>query len=262
MSRKVSNGLDLQNRPIDNVATPSADGQAANKGYVDGAIRGLDWKPEVIAASTGNVNLATPGTSLDGVTLTTGDRILLKDQTATTENGIYVWTGSSAALTRALDADSGSELSGSTVTVQRGTVNADRVYRVTADDPLTIGTTPVTLVQVGAAAQAYTAGNGLTLTGTTIDVGQGTGISVTADAVSIDTAVVTRKTSANIGDGTATAYVVPHNFGTRDVQVTVYLTSGTYEEVLADVEHTDLNNVTVRFASAPAANSYRVVIQG
>jgi hypothetical protein len=261
MTRKVTNGLDLQNRPIENVATPSSDLQAANKAYVDGALRGLDWKQEVVAASTGNVNRLLPGTTLDGVNLTNGDRILLKDQTAPEDNGIYVWTGPTAALTRALDADNGPELSGATVTVQRGTVNADRVYRVTADDPLTVGTTPVTLVQVGAAAAAQTAGPGLTLTGSELAVGQGTGIVVDADTVRIDTNVVARKVAATIGNGAATSFAVAHNLGSRDVAVTV-MDTGTFEEVLADVVHTDNNTVTVAFATAPANGAFRIIIHG
>jgi hypothetical protein len=259
MSRKVTNGLDLQNRPIDNVATPASDNQAANKVYVDAAIRGLDWKPEVVAASTGNVSLASPGTALDGITLSANDRLILKDQTANTENGIYVWTASASALTRALDADTGPELSGATVTVQRGTVNADRVYRVTSDDPLTIGTTPVTLVQVGGSGSAYLGGNGLVLTGSTFDVVPGTGLAVTADSVLIDTSIVVRKMAANTTATTSTA--VAHNFGSRDVQVTV-MDNTTFEEVLADVVHTDTNTVTVTFATAPAAGAFRIIVQG
>lgn len=261
MSRKVTNGLDLQNRPIDNVADPTSAQQVATKNYVDGGIRGLSWKEEVIAASTGNVSLATPGTTLDGVTLAANDRILLKDQTAPAENGIYVWTASGTALTRALDADSGTELSGATTTVQRGTVNAERVYRSTADDPLTVGTTAIPWVQIGAAASPYLGGNGLVLTGQTFDVVPGTGLSVTADSVLIDVAVVARKFAANIGNGSLTAIVVNHAFGTRDVIVQVY-DATTFDDVLADVVRTDTNNVTVTFATAPASNAYRCVVFG
>ena len=114
-------------------------------------------------------------------------------------------------------------------------------------------------VRIAAAA----AGNGLTGgAGSALAVGQGTGISVTADAVAIDTAVVVRKASFNVGDGAATSYVLTHNLGTRDVQVTVYTNSAPYDEVLADVEHTDANTVTVRFAAAPAASAYRATVQG
>jgi hypothetical protein len=114
-------------------------------------------------------------------------------------------------------------------------------------------------VRIAAAA----AGNGLTGgAGSALAVGAGTGISVTADAVAIDTAVVVRKSSFNVGDGTATSYVLTHNLGTRDVQVTVYTNAAPYDEVLADVEHTDTNTVTLRFANAPAANAYRATVQG
>lgn len=257
----LGTSLDLVNKKIVNLADPSAATDAVNKQTLDAAIRGLDWKPEVVAASTANVSLSAPGTTLDGVTLAANDRILLKDQTAPAENGIYVWTASGSALTRALDADSSTELSGSTVTVQRGTVNADRVYRVTADDPITLGTTAITWVQVGAGSSPYTAGNGLTLSGQDFNVGAGTGISVAVDSVAIDTAVVVRKYAASIGNGAATAIAVTHNLNTRDVTVAVF-DNATFEEVLADIVHTDANNVTITFATAPTSNQFRVVVHG
>lgn len=263
MALKVGNGLDLQNRPIVRVADPGSPQEAATKNYVDGVVRGLDWKQEVVAASTGDVAIAGPGTALDGVTLAIGDRILLKDQTAAVENGIYVFQGGAVAATRALDADTGTELSGATVTVQRGTANADRVYRVTADDPITLGTTAITLAQVGAGGgTTYVAGNGLTESpAATFNVGTGAGLTVTADAVAIDPALVVRKFAAAIGDGTATSIAVTHNLGNRDVQVTVR-DATTFEEVLVDNVATDANTVTLTFATAPATGSLRVSVQG
>src|SRR6476469_6615297 len=97
--RAVLNGLDLNNQQLKNLADGSANTDAVTKQQLDAAIRGLDWKPEVMAASTANVSLAAPGTSLDGYTLVANDRVLLKDQTAPAENGIYVWTASGSALT-------------------------------------------------------------------------------------------------------------------------------------------------------------------
>lgn len=260
---KFSNGIDLQNRPIVNVANPANPQEAATKDYVDGVVRGLDWKQEVVAASTGNVNLASPGTSLDGVTLTAQDRILLKDQTAASQNGIYVWTASSSALTRALDATTGVQLSGATTTVQRGTVNADRIYRCTADDPITVGTTNLPWVQVGAGGggEIVTAGAGLTKSGTTLDVGAGTGIVVGADTVSIDPAVVSLKYATAIGNGSLTSIPVTHGLGTRDVTVQVY-DATTYERIMVDEVRTDANTVTLSFAVAPSSSAYRVVIIG
>ena len=260
---KVMNGLNLQNRPITLVADPSSAQDAATKNYVDGVVRGLDWKQEVVAASTGNITLATPGATLDGVTLVANDRILLKDQTAQAQNGIYVWTGASTPLTRALDADSGAELSGATTTVQRGTVNADRVYRVTTDDAITVDTTAIVLAQVGGGSgNTYIAGNGLTESPAgTFNVGQGTGITVSADAIAIDTAVVARKFAANVGNASLTVIPVTHNLGTRDVVVQTYDAS-TFEEVMVDNVRTDANTVTLTFATAPGSNAYRVVVTG
>jgi hypothetical protein len=260
MARKVLNGLDLSNKQIANLADGSAPTDAVTKQQLDQVIRNIDWKQEVVAASTANVSLAAPGTSLDGVTLAANDRVLLKDQTAPAENGIYVWTAAGSALTRALDADSGAELSGSTVTVQRGTVNADRVYRVTADDPITLNTTAITFVQVGAGSSPYTAGNGLTLTGQDFNVGQGAGIVVTADAIAVDTAVVTRKSSASCV-ATTNPQTFAHTLGTQDVQVAVREVS-TNKLVMADVTITDTSNVSVDFGGAPTAGQYRVTIQG
>lgn len=256
---KMLTSLDMNNQRITSVGSPSAGTDAVNRDYADGLIRGLSWKEEVVAASTGNISLAAPGTTLDGVTLAANDRILLKDQTAPAENGIYVWTASGSALTRAVDADSGTELSGATVSVQRGTVNADRVYRTTADDPITVGTTALPWVQVGAGGASVTGGNGLTLTGSTLDVGQGAGISVTADAVAVDFSVVVRKAAADNANATTTDVV--HNFGHRDLQVDVWEKS-TNTRVFADVSLPDVNTARVTFPSAPAAGTYRIVVQG
>lgn len=251
--------LDLVNKKVVNLADGTADTDATNVGQLNSAIRGLDWKQEVIAASTTNVTLATPGASLDGVTLSNPMRILLKDQTAPAENGIYVWTGASTLLTRALDADTWAEVSGATTTVQQGTVNADRVYRVTADDGGTLNTTSITLVQVGSAT-SYVGGDGLTLTGSTFDVGAGTGISVSASAVSVDTAVVVRKYASNMGDNTTTVFTKAHGLGTADLTVTVYTVSGG-EKVYPDIT-LDSTNVVVTFATAPTTNQYRLVAHG
>lgn len=256
MAFKAQTGFDANNKRIIGVASPTTGTDATNKDYVDAAVRGLDWKQEVIAASTGNVSLAAPGTTLDGITLSNPMRILLKDQTAPAENGIYVWTASGAALTRALDADSWDELSGSTVTVQRGTVNADRVYRITADDGGTLGTTAVTTSQVGGGA-GKTAGNGLTEDGSSYNVGGGTGITVTADGIAVDTSVVTRKGAANCV-ATTNPQTFAHGLGHADVQVKVKEGN---RFVYPDVD-VDTTNITVDWGSAPTAAQYRVLWQG
>jgi hypothetical protein len=263
MSLKILGAsLDLVNKKVINLADPSADTDAVNKQYLDSVIRGLDWKPEVLAASTTNVDITAPGTTLDGVTLVNPSRVLLKNQTAPEENGIRIWTGAGATMARALDADAAGELSGSTVTVQQGTVNADRVYRCSTDDPITLETTALTWVQVGSAAAAYTAGNGMTLTGNDFNVvpASGGGISVAADSISVDTAVVVRKFAASVGNGSLTTITTAHGLATADLTVTVYTVSGG-EVVYPDIT-IDATNVVTTWGVAPTTNQYRIVAHG
>lgn len=121
------------------------------KAYVDAAILGLKWKPSVKAASTANGTLATDyenGDTLDGVTLTTGDRILLKNQSTAAENGIYV-VAASGAPARATDADSEAELVSCALFVEQGTVNADLAY-ICTNNTITIGSTSIVFAPFGA----------------------------------------------------------------------------------------------------------------
>lgn len=247
MSRKILNGLDLFNKQISNLADGSAATDAVTKQQLDAAIRGLDWKQEVIAASTANATLAAPGTSLDGVALTSGDRVPLKDQLTAAENGIYTWTASGSALSRVLDGDTWAKLAGATTTVQRGTVNADRVYRVTSDDGGTLGTTPITFVQIGGGTTLPTAGAGLTGGGATYDVGAGTGIVVATDSVSIDTNTVARKWSAACV-ATTNPQTFTHSLASSDITVAVREVS-TGVLAIADVTVTDANNISVNFGA-------------
>jgi len=256
----VYNGFDMKNTKVINLGTPSADADAATKGYVDGLVAGLSWKDEVRAATTANGTLATAfvnGQTIDGVVLATGDRILLKNQTAQAENGIRI-VAASGAPPRATDADSSAELVNAAVFVAAGTTNADTAWVQTANAPITVDTTALTFAQFGAGGSAITAGNGLTGT-STFDVGAGTGITVGADSVSIDTAVVVRKFAANIGNGALTSIAVNHALGTRDITWTVYNAS-TFEVVQTDAVITDANNLTLTFAVAPTSNQFRVVV--
>ena len=296
MAVKFGNGIDLANQRLINLADPSSPTDAVNKQYADALVRGLSWKQAVRAASTTSGNLLTAyaaGQTLDGVVLQVGDRILLKDQGDASENGIYVVTAD--VPTRAPDADDANELRGATVTVQEGTVNADRVYRLLTDN-VVLGTTPLVWTEVGGAGNIYVAGNGLTESPAgQFNVGAGNGISVTADAVSlassvagngltynsgvlnvgagngivvevdavaIDPNVVSQTKAVTIGNGSANSFQVNHNLGKRDVVVQVASTSPPYSVIFTDVELTDPNYVTVTFASPPPSNSYRVTVVG
>jgi hypothetical protein len=156
--------VSLNSQRITNLAEPVDGTDAATKSYVDGAVQGLDVKQSVRAASSMDVTLSSPGTSLGGVTLSVGDRVLLFGQSAPAENGIYVFNGSAALLTRAPDADTAAELNaGAFVFVEEGTFG-DNGYVLTTDNPVVLGTTALVWSQFSGAGQ-ITAGAGLGKTG-------------------------------------------------------------------------------------------------
>lgn len=106
-------------------------------------------KASVRAASTVNVSLSTPGSAIDGVTLSSGDSILLKDQTTTSQNGIYLWTGASLALSRRTDASAATDfLAGDQVYVREGSTNGSTYWKMTQSAAITVGTTALTYVRL------------------------------------------------------------------------------------------------------------------
>ena len=244
---------------IGSVGTPLGQADAANKGYVDGLINGLSWKGAVRAATTANIALSGTQT-IDGVAVIGADRVLVKNQTNQTENGIY--TCAVGAWTRAVDLDAAIEFPSATTFVREGTANADTSWTCT-NDSVIIGTTNVTWVQAGGPG-AVTAGAGMTQSGNTLNVIGGTGIAVAADSVAIDTTYFntnyTRRASANCVAATSTT--VTHNFGLRAVKVEVFRNSSPWDTVDCDVERPDTNSVTVRFAVAPTAGEYTILVFG
>lgn len=163
----VSGTLTFSSGTVTGLATPSAATDAATKAYVDSLSQGLDPKGSVRAATTAAGTLASSfanGSAIDGVTLVTGDRILIKNQAAPAENGIYT-VNASGAPTRAVDMDAWSEVPGAFVFVEEGTTLADTGWVCSSNQGGTLGTTAITFVQFSGAG-TYTAGTGLTLTGT------------------------------------------------------------------------------------------------
>lgn len=168
------------------VEAPSADKDIANKIYVDNFVQGADWKASVRVATTAAGTIASDfenGDTVDGVVLATGDRILIKNQAAGAENGIYT-VNASGAPTRATDADSSADVTGGmSVWVNEGTTNADTGWTLTTNDPITLGTTALVFTQFSGLGQVV-AGSGLSKTGSQLDVNvDDSTIEISADAL-------------------------------------------------------------------------------
>ncbi len=173
---------------ITDLADPVNPQDAATKAYVDAARSGLDVKQSVRAASTGNLTLSGVQT-VDGVSLVAGNRVLAKNQTTASQNGVYVVA--SGAWTRATDFDEPFEVSaGVFFFVEEGTVNADAGFVITSDNPLVVGTDPLTFTQFSGAGQII-AGDALSKTGNQIDVvvAASGGIEIAADALQLKSTV-------------------------------------------------------------------------
>lgn len=243
MAQKVLVSLDMSGNAINNLPDAVSAQQPVTKAQLDASIQGLKWKDPVRCATTANITLS--GTqAIDGVTVVAGDRVLVKNQSTASANGIYVVAAGS--WTRATDFDASSELLGAAIFVSEGSTLGNQQWQLTTDGPLTIGTTSLTFTQFGGGT-SYTAG---------------TGITVNAGVIAIDTAVTARKSSASIGNGSATSFNVNHALGTTDVMVFVRETAGGLAAVICDVAVVDANNVSVSFATAPSASQYRVMVVG
>jgi len=207
----------VSGKRVSGVATPTATTDAANKAYVDSVAEGLDIKESAVAATTavlpttvvyangasGVGATITAGANgvlaaIDGVTMVNGERLLVKNQAAALQNGIYVVTsigavGATFVLTRAGDMDGSpaSEIPGAFVFVEEGTVNADNGFVCTTNAPVTMGTTAINFTQFSGAGQ-ITAGDGLAKAGDTLSVN----VDDVTTAISGDAVIV--KTSANL----------------------------------------------------------------
>jgi hypothetical protein len=263
MARKFFTDIDLQSTSkVINVPTPSAAGDAVPKSYVDSAVEGLAWKDSARVGTQSNINLASPGATIDGVTMASQDRVLVRNQSTQSQNGIYVWNGASTALTRSLDASTFAELEQAIITVEEGT-DAGTTWRQTQVNG-TIDVSNVLFTSFAAAAPAAsetTAGIAELATQAEVDAGTDDARIITPLKLANWSGRL-RKVSTSIGDGSATSYVVTHNLNTRDVIIRVFPNSGQYDDVEVDVQRTSTTTATLVFATAPASNAYRVVVLG
>lgn len=163
-------------------ADPAAALQAATKQYVDAIASGLDIKASCRAATDENITLSGEQT-IDGVSIVADDRVLVQYQTTGADNGIYV--AKAGAWSRAADFDADAEVTAGAFTfIEEGTISADCGYVLTTNDPITVGTTALVFTQFSGAGTVG-AGAGLSFAGTTLNVGEGDGIDVLTDTITV-----------------------------------------------------------------------------
>ena len=182
--------VSLNSQTITNLSDPVNTQDAATKGFVEATSQGLDVKDSCVAATTGNITISTAlnnGDTLDGVTLSTNDRVLVKDQSTASQNGIYI-VGSSPA--RADDLAAGADAAGMFTFVEQGSVNADNGFVCTSNKgSAVVGTNNLTFAQFSGAGQ-ITPGDGLDKSGNTlsVDLKANGGLVIESTEIAIDLA--------------------------------------------------------------------------
>jgi hypothetical protein len=210
-----------------NLLDPTALQDAATKNYVDvglaGLVSGQTLKGAVKAVSTVNVNIASAPATIDGITPTAGDVFLLVNQTTGLQGGPYVWTATAAVMNRATNWDSqGEAVIGSYWIVTQGS-KADS-FALMTNDTFTLNTTTPSFIYSSMVAASTTA------------------------------------VEQDLGNGALTSFTVNHNFGTRAVNVVVYRVASPFDEIDVYVEHTDINNVTIKPDSTWSTSEFHVVV--
>ena len=202
--------VDFNSIKLTNVADPTNPQDAATKAYVDAAIQGFDLKEPVRAVAVANVDItdvsatSTNGSEIDGVALSDGDRVLLTGQSDASENGIYVYSGSNDSLSRATDADDDSEVTkGMYVLVLEGDNYTGSGFVLSTDDPIVVDTTNLAFTQIaggGGGGGDVNAGDGLTKSGSTLNVvtASASRIVVNSDDIDLATTGVTASTYRSV----------------------------------------------------------------
>lgn len=260
MSKKIASDLDFGGvSKVLNLPNASSAQEPATLAQLEAAIEGVKSKTPARVSTQGNIDLSSPGASIDGVSLSVGDRFLARAQTAPEENGVYIWNGAAVAATRALDFNSASEANNALVPVAEGT-DAGVTFRQTTANPV-LGTDPVVFIVFGTTvplASETIAGRIEIATQAETDTGSDDSRAVTPAKLAAWTG---RKLKyvADLGDGSATQFDITHNLSTEDVVVSVY-DNVSKEDILVDVKRQSSNVVRLNFNVAPTSNQFRIVV--
>ena len=172
MAVQNSATVSISGGTITGLSTPSNNSDVAIKSYVDDAVAGLRTRTIAEVATTANVNLSNgleAGDTIDGVTLVAGDRVLVKDQSTATENGLYIAVSSGAA-SRDPEHDTIAELSGGMVVVNQGSTNDNKIFLCTTDSDGSLGSTNITYTQVTPSNTGTVTSIGLTQSGSEFSI--------------------------------------------------------------------------------------------
>lgn len=261
MAHYILTDLDFNNiSKITNLPNGVSAGDAVNMAQLDAAVQGVSWKNSCRVATQSNIDLSAPGATIDGITMVSGDRFLVRSQTSVPANGIYIWNGASTTATRSTDCSTAVELEQAITTVEEGT-SAGVSYRQTQVN-FTLESGDVIWTVFGSASGAASetsAGIAELATQGEVDTGTDDARMVTPLKLATWSGRI-KKFSQDIGDGAATTYTITHSFATRDVHVEVYRNSGNYDTVMAEIRRSSTNAVQVLFATAPTSNQFRVVV--
>lgn len=206
---EVDDHFSFNNKKITSLADPTLSQDAATKNYVDALIKGLKFKQSVRVASTANINLGAGVTTVDGVTIVDGDRVLVKNQTTQSENGIYI--RSSGVLARDTDADSWNELVSAFVFVEEGATQLDTSWVCDIDQGGTLGSTNIRFIQFGSGVSSLASLSDVLLTSLKLgdilvyDTNDSSWKNTTFESY-VGTKIITRATPSGTKNGSNTVF--------------------------------------------------------
>jgi hypothetical protein len=192
----AASDVNVNSHKIINLSDPTSASDAATKQYVDTTATGLTFKAACRVGAPSNINISAPGTSIDTVSLNTGDRVLLLNQSTGSQNGIYVFNGASTPLSRALDANTSNEVkSGMFVLVTEGATNADVGFVLSTIGTINLGTTNLVFVPFSSGGGSVSAGNGITVVGSAVSVKSANATRIAVGSSGVDLATVSSLTA-------------------------------------------------------------------